>query len=61
MGVRVTAKTEAKASLKLYNAIASYRFEQKYDEMKGNTELEKALDTAQKYLSEIIKRSRKNG
>ena len=61
MGVRVTAKTEAKASLKLYNAIASYRFEQKYDEMKGNTELDKALDTAQKHLSEIIKRSRKNG
>lgn len=61
MGIRVITKTEAKASIKLYNAIASYRFEQKYDEMKGNTKLEKALDTAQKYLSEIIKKSRGNG
>lgn len=58
MGIRVKSKTEAKASLKLYNAIASYRFEQKYDEMKGNTKLEKALDDAQKELAEIIKRSR---
>lgn len=61
MGIKVKTKTEAKASIKLYNAIASYRFEQKYGEMKGNTELEKVLDTAQKYLTEIIKRSRKNG
>ena len=56
MGVKITAKTEAKASIKLYNAIASYRFEQQYGEMKGNKKLEDALDTAQKYLSEIIKK-----
>lgn len=58
MGIRVSTKTEAKASLKLYNAIASYRFEQKYDEMKGNSKLEKALDEAQGELTKIIKRSR---
>lgn len=58
MGIKVKAKTEAKASIKLYNAIASYRFEQQYDEMKGNTELEKALDKVQTELSKIIKRYR---
>ena len=55
MGLRVTAKTEAKASLKLYNAIASYRFEQKYGEMKNNIKLEQALNVVQKYLAEVIK------
>lgn len=59
MGIRISVNTEAKASIKLYNAIASYRFEQKYGEMKGNSKLDKALDDAQKYLSEIIKKSRK--
>lgn len=58
MGLKVTAKTEARASLKLYNAIASYRFEQEHDEMKGNSKLRKALDDAQSELAEIIKRSR---
>lgn len=58
MGIRVRSKTEAKASLKLYNAIASYRFEQEHDEMKGNMKLGKALDDVQKELAEIIKRSR---
>ena len=59
MGIRVTANTEAKASLKLYNSIASYRFEQEFGEMKGNTKLNKALETAQKLLADIIKASRK--
>lgn len=58
MGIKLSSNTEAKASLKLYNAIASYRFEQQYDEMKGNSRLEKALDEAQKYLSDIIKSRR---
>lgn len=58
MGIKISAKTEAKASLKLYNAISSYRFEQKYNEMKCNKKLEDALDAAQDALSDIIKRSR---
>ena len=33
MGINVSAKTKAKASLKLYNQISSYMFEQEYDEM----------------------------
>ena len=59
MGIKATAKTEAKASIKLYNSIASYRFEQQYGEMKGYTKLDETLDKAQKYLTEIIKNSRK--
>lgn len=55
MGINMSAKTEARASIKLYNAIASYRFEQQYDEMKGNKKLEEALDKAQTELTKIIK------
>ena len=32
MGIKVTTKTKAKATLKLANAIRSYLFEQEYDE-----------------------------
>lgn len=56
MGIKVTTKTEAKASIKLYNSIASYRFEQKYNEMKGNTKLEEALNEVQELLTDIIKK-----
>lgn len=54
MGINVSAKTKAKASLKLYNQISSYMFEQ-YDEMRGNSRIKNVLDEAKKTLAEIIK------
>lgn len=55
MGINVSAKTKAKASLKLYNQISSYMFEQEYDEMRGNSRIKNVLDEAKKTLAEIIK------
>lgn len=55
MGINVSAKTKAKASLKLYNQISSYMFEQEYDEMRGNSRIRNVLDEAKKTLAEIIK------
>lgn len=55
MGINVSAKTKAKASLKLYNQISSYMFEQEYDEMRGNSRIKNVLDEARKTLAEIIK------
>ena len=59
MGIRTIVNTEAKASLKLYNSIASYRFEQEFGEMKGNTRLNEALASAQKLLADVIKAGKK--
>ena len=58
MGINVSAKTKAKASLKLYNQISSYMFEQEYDEMRGNSRIKNVLDEAKKTLAEIIKNGR---
>lgn len=55
MGINVSAKTKAKASLKLYNRISSYMFEQEYDEMRGNSRIKNVLDEARKALADIIK------
>ena len=55
MGINVSAKTKAEASLKLYNQISSYMFEQEYDEMRGNSRIKNVLDEAKKTLAEIIK------
>lgn len=55
MGINVSAKTKAKASLKLYNQISSYMFEQEYDEMRGNSRIKSVLDEAKKALTDIIK------
>ena len=55
MGINVSAKTKAKASLKLYNQISSYMFEQEYDEMRGNSRIKSVLDEARKTLAEIMK------
>ena len=55
MGIDVSCNTKAKASLKLYNHISSYMFEQEYDEMKGNSRIKKVLDEAKKTLAEIMK------
>lgn len=55
MGINVSAKTKAKASLKLYNQISSYMFEQEYDEMRGNSRIKSVLNEARKTLAEIMK------
>lgn len=55
MGLTCSCKTKAKASLKLYNQISSYMFEQEYDEMRGNSRIKNVLDEAKKTLAEIIK------
>lgn len=55
MGISINIKTKAKASLKLYNQISSYMFEQEYDEMRGNSRIKNVLDEAKKTLADIIK------
>lgn len=55
MGINISCKTKAKATLKLYNQISSYMFEQEYDEMKGNSRIKSVLDNAKNTLAEIIK------
>lgn len=55
MGINISCKTKAKASLKLYNQIASYMFEQECNEMKGNSRIKGVLTEAKKSLAEIIK------
>lgn len=55
MGINVSCKTKAKASLKLYNQISSYMFEQGCDEMRGNSRIKSVLEEARKTLAEIIK------
>lgn len=57
MGLNVSCKTKAKATLKLYNQISSYLFEQEYDELKGSPKATQALQEAKKQLAEIIKRN----
>lgn len=54
MGINISCKTKAKATLKLYNQISSYIFEQEYDELKGSPEATQALQEAKKRLAEII-------
>lgn len=57
MGLTYSCKTKAKASLKLYNQIASYLFEQEYGELKGNSKAQNALVEAKKALAEIINKN----
>lgn len=55
MGINVSIKTKAKATLKLYNQISSYMFEQEHDEMRGNSRVKSILDEAKRTLADIIK------
>lgn len=57
MGINVSTKTKAKASLKLYNQISSYLFEQECDELKGNPSVTHALQVAKEKLMEIVKKN----
>ena len=59
MSIKISANSKAKATLKLYNQLTSYLFEQEYDELKyANQSNIKALKAAQKVLSMIISRAK---
>ena len=59
MSISVSTNTKAKATLKLYNQLTSYMFEQEYGELKyANQSNIKALKAAQKALSIIIKKAK---
>lgn len=57
MGIEVKVKTKARASLKLYNQISSYLFEQEYDELRSSPKVKLALIDAKQALAELIKKS----
>lgn len=57
MGINYNCKTKAKASLKLFNQVSSFLFEQEYDELKGNNKAKNALIEAKKALAEIINKN----
>ena len=57
MGITYNGKTKAKASLKLYNQISSFLFEQEFDELKGQKKAQNALIEAKKALAEIINKN----
>lgn len=59
MSIKVSTSTKAKATLKLYNQLTSYMFEEEYDELKyANQSNIKTLKAAQKVLSMIISRAK---
>ena len=59
MSIKVSTSTKAKATLKLYNQLTSYMFEEEYSELKyANQSNIKALKAAQKVLSMIISRAK---
>lgn len=55
MGIAVKTNTKNKASLKLYNQIASFLFEQEYDELRNSPKVKLALIEAKQKLAELIK------
>ena len=57
MGINYNCKTKAKASLKLFNQVSSFLFEQECDELKGNNKAKNALIEAKKALAEIINKN----
>ena len=59
MGITVSTNTKAKATLKLYNQLTSYLFEQEYGELKyANSSNIKVLKDAQEVLSMIISKAK---
>lgn len=59
MSITISTTTKAKATLKLYNQLVSYMFEQEFDELKyANQSNIKTLRAAQKALSMIINRAK---
>ena len=57
MGINYSCKTKAKASLKLFNQISSFLFEQEFDELRGQKRAQNALIEAKKALAEIINKN----
>lgn len=55
MSIIYSCKTKARASLKLYNQIVSYLFEQELDELKGKNKAKEALIEAKEELAKIVK------
>ena len=59
MSITISTNTKARATLKLYNQLNSYMFEQEYDELRyANQSNIKALKAAQKALSTIISKAK---
>ena len=59
MSITISTNTKAKATLKLYNQLISYMFEQECDELKyANQSNIKTLRAAQKALSTIINKAK---
>ena len=59
MSIKVSTSTKAKATLKLYNQLTSYMFEEECGELKyANKSNIKTLRAAQKVLSMIISRAK---
>ena len=59
MSITISTNSKAKATLKLYNQLTSYMFEQEYGELKyANPSNIKALKAALKVLSMIISRAK---
>ena len=59
MSITISTNTKAKATLKLYNQLNSYMYEQEYDELRyANQSNIKALRAAQKALSTIINKAK---
>ena len=59
MSIKVSTSTKAKATLKLYNQLTSYMFEEECGELKyANPSNIKTLKAAQKALNIIISRAK---
>ena len=59
MSIIISTNTKAKATLKLYNQLTSYMFEQECEELKyANQSNIKTLKAVQKVLSMIINRAK---
>ena len=54
MGIRITSKSNKKATLKIISDISSYLFEQQYGELDGNTDLQEDLRDILKKLNKIV-------
>ena len=54
MGIRYSVKTRSKASLKLFNQINSFLFEEQYGELAHSPKVQKKLKEAAEALGELI-------
>lgn len=56
--ITYTCKTKAKASLKLFNHISTYLFEQEYEELNSNEKAKSVLREAKMVLYDIINKNK---